>query len=186
MIRRFLTAVFALTMVPLTACDTGVPKGEATLYRGSDFLVATLDELRLPSSSLSVAGPRTFRLRDLPEPVFPDALVVEARRDDDPADAPWRSASVRIEFLQPGADEPFFEISVDLADHEPVFEWTRQGPTYIFGFPLREDLPPLTDYDVRSTVEGVSPRPGDAAHLRALFSLERLPEDAGTDGAARE
>lgn len=82
----------------LSGCTTVTNHGDATFHDLPDFPFITFDSLYLPKFSISKAATHSWKVRDLPLPVFPSEVIIEADYNDVPSNAPWKDAVILVEF----------------------------------------------------------------------------------------
>ncbi|MEE9293927.1 MAG: hypothetical protein V3W34_03035 [Phycisphaerae bacterium] len=167
MLHRIL--VNLLLILLLGGCTSVTHHGDATIHDLPDFPFLVADSLYLPQFSLSNQATHTWKVRNLPLPVFPSEVVVEADYADVPSQAPWQDAVILVEIRS---------IDGDVLMHQRIeFATWKGGGSYVDGrsevsFPFRDlPSPTLTNYDVLVTVERPSPRTDDHAWLHGLTKI---------------
>ncbi len=158
-----------LLILALGGCKSVTHHGDATIHDLPDFPFLVFDSLYLPQFSLSDEATHSWKVRDLPQPVFPSEVVVEADYADVPTKAPWQDAVILVEFRS---------IDGDVLMHQRIeFATWKGGGSYVdrrweVSFPLYDlPSPTLTNYDVVVTVEKPSPRNDDHAWLHGLTKI---------------
>ncbi len=161
--------VNSLLILLLGGCTSVTRYGDATIHDRPDFPFVVFDSLYLPQFSLSDEATYSWKVRDLPLPLFPKELVVAVDYSDVPPRGSLQDAVILVEFRS---------VDGDLLLHQRIELTSWKGsaafadPGWEVSLPLH-DLPSqtLTNYDVVIAVADPSPGNDYRAWLHGLTKI---------------
>ena len=100
-----------------TGCATITHHGDAILTDNPNIVLAVVDPLTFPKTSVGKTGVYSCRVLDLPQEIYPDSFLLEIPAGEDSRwlhDQPWRHCVIRASLVTLGG-KPFFEKTIAFA-----------------------------------------------------------------------
>jgi hypothetical protein len=113
-LRHFALLLLALAM---SACATVTRHGDARLRDNRNVIFVMMDELVFPGVSIGRAATSRYRVRDLPQAIYPRGFDLEVPAEEASVsrhDQPWRRCLIRASLSTPDG-ETFFSRTLDLS-----------------------------------------------------------------------
>lgn len=161
----------------VAACATVTRHGDATLRDNKNILFVTMDELAFPRIPLAHKTTYRYRIRDLPQVIYPQGFYLEVPADEafsSRHDQPWRGGIIRASLVTPeGA--VFFSQTIDLSkdwngNSSPGRNEKYRSLWLSFGEPgslHKSPLPGHLSYDLTVQILQPSPRGTDSLRVDA-------------------
>lgn len=173
-------ALLALALAT-SACATVTRHGDARLRDNKNVVFVVMDELVFPRIPVGQASTHRYRVRALPQAIYPDSFHLEVPVEEASAtrnDQPWRQCLIRASLTTPEG-VPFFTRTLDLSkdwngDASAGRNSRRRSLRLVFtggNFGRTSPLPRHLSYDLVIQVLRPSSRATDSLRVEALTVL---------------